>query len=70
MKINSLKFRHTYSVFPCFFKKNLPIFLFENEKSVRESMEEYQGVSVELMFVKKVSFLKYLAVWKVTFLER
>lgn len=63
--MRQLNFKHTYAVFPCFFKRNLPVFIFDSEKSSREDATDFENPSVELVAVQKLGFFKYLVVWKI-----
>ncbi len=64
--IKELGFKHIYTIFPCVFKRNLPSFIYDAEKSAREKgAEDYENPSVELVSIQKVGFVKYLVVWKV-----
>jgi hypothetical protein len=64
MKITG--FKQVYSMFPCIFKRNLPLFIAECENSTREEAEtHYENPSVELITVQKIGWFRYLVVWKV-----
>lgn len=64
--MKEIGFKHIYTLFPCVFKRNLPKFIFDAEKSARETgLETYENPNVELVTIQKVGFFKYLLVWKV-----
>lgn len=65
MFTKQLSFRYVYTQFPCFFKRNLPAFIFDGEKSARDGATEYENPSVEFVTIQKVGIFKYLVVWRV-----
>lgn len=61
-------FKHIYQLFPCFFNRNLPLFLYNGEKEAREEgLKEFNNVSVQLSHIQKIGFKTYLAVWRLDF---
>lgn len=61
-------FKYSYTYFPCWFKRNIPEFLYSIEEELYQVCKKtYDQHNTELVSFEKVGFNKYLVVYKIHF---